>query len=226
MLRPVRTAHVTTKEEVDAVVAFVTIGRCYLAICRTERTVLIPRDRDRRRWPVSVSGSQRRLGQSSFAALASGRRRRDHRAIPDRTAGDLERKQRHNRLEGDREGSRSRGDHQDPRPRTEQTIRGLSLGCLWLRHSPADPSAQTKGAGVGGAVSRSSRRAASPGVAACERPPANDRPRALPRLLRVANAGEQPAQLDGGRELALLVKMARIDAASASLTTNISGSMA
>jgi hypothetical protein len=46
----------------------------------------------------------------------------------------------------------------------------------------------------------------------------------MARLHVVGDGGEQPARLDGGRQLALLIEHgARIAAASASLTTNMSG---
>jgi hypothetical protein len=59
------------------------------------------------------------------------------------------------------------------------------------------------------------------GVAPRARRPAGNHPCALTRLHIVRDAGEQSAQLDGGRKLATTSNAARIAVASASVTTNI-----
>jgi hypothetical protein len=70
-------------------------------------------------------------------------------------------------------------------------------------------------------IASTPRPLSGPTRQAGQRLPAGDDPGALACRRRVADTGEQPAQLDRGRELAALVEGVADAAASASVTRNI-----
>ena len=119
---------------------------------------------------------------------------------------------------------------------TDRKIRASPPACV--RRGMTLPRVGAEDAGVGELCSAPARGTASrprypPGsgrrlqtrslfdLAQRQRLPAGDGPGALPRLRVVGDAGKPPAQLDRGREFPASSKTARIAAASASVTTNI-----